>query len=802
MPRHRYHHREEAEPITGVDKFDTQDRRTSKRLKQLGIDRPEREPWRPTFRFLFWPALVSIPLFFLLANPLTLGPQAVLLAVPAVLLFLRQLDAFGRWQFERVAGFFPSEERERQEVHWKGRLLPETAERPPFEPISGSEDTNQIAAAAAQNIALYRERRRRYTVWLSALLIVAPPLLPVVVYVLGRMLNHRLGQPFKQKSARLRAFGRLFADYKLRGPGFKFYISAGFVIAVASASFLWNPVMAALGPLPWLGAAIAVPMVFVPTIGNYMVLLDALATFHTAEAREKERAALGVREVPEELQGSRFRSVLERMAENENPDVQNSIYVGQHYHGNYPVMLPMEAFGAHAHILGASESGKTSLALIPIAMQLIDKRRGPVIIVDGKGDNYLFHTIRLAAEGAGARFKWFTTKAGVSTYAFNPVPELYDLPMGVSELSGIMLEALGLEHGAGYGRSFFSGQMARGLRDALEQRPFHSLKDLYETVNANHDVREIDALKATLQHLSLLPQLNVSNEEGTSPEDLHRFEHRINLLESLQNRDVLYFHLPRLQGSATARQVSSLLLQTLLATYAAHEADGDLPPGHIIIDEFQMVLSENTPDFLEQARGFGLGLILCHQSTDQLRPNNQIDMRNAVEENTRVKIILAARATDARDRATARSGQTLYRAQSVNFGTRRPPMHRGISAHPLIYWLETRTYSESLHTGKRFDENDIIEISNHPQAAFIECNPGGPLLDWGGFPNPVLMEHAVTKDQHSAIKAMGWPASTPETLMAPTTKDLIGQSEARLSLRDQMKEQQAAEPLPEIPERT
>lgn len=64
------------------------------------------------------------------------------------------------------------------------------------------------------------------------------------------------------------------------------------------------------------------------------------------------------------------------------------------------------------------------------------------------------------------------------------------------------------------------------------------------------------------------------------------------------------------------------------------------------------------------------------------------------------------------------------------------------------------------------------------------------------------MEHAVTKDQHSAIKAMGWPASTPETLMAPTTKDLIGQSEARLSLRDQMKEQQAAEPLPEIPERT
>ena len=67
------------------------------------------------------------------------------------------------------------------------------------------------------------------------------------------------------------------------------------------------------------------------------------------------------------------------------------------------------------HILGATGSGKTAIGLSTLVPQLIRRGDGAVIVLDCKGDQAFFNTVRIEAERAGSTFKWFTNRLYRST---------------------------------------------------------------------------------------------------------------------------------------------------------------------------------------------------------------------------------------------------------------------------------------------------------------------------------------------------------------------------------------------------
>ena len=181
---------------------------------------------------------------------------------------------------------------------------------------------------------------------------------------------------------------------------------------------------------------------------------------------------------------------------------------------DYPVLLHKPLFDEHCYIVGQTGSGKTSLGIMPLLIQLIrgsspppkltvleeqgedaessNETEGddaaadngnaqatprvredasPVVIIDLKGDPALFHTIRAEAEARGQEFRFFTPERGLATHVFNPFSNFSAQNRSLLQVCQLLLDALGLNHGEGYGRSYFTRQNREALFDALNSDP-------------------------------------------------------------------------------------------------------------------------------------------------------------------------------------------------------------------------------------------------------------------------------------------------------------------------------------------
>src|SRR5271170_7677759 len=119
----------------------------------------------------------------------------------------------------------------------------------------------------------------------------------------------------------------------------------------------------------------------------------------------------------------------------------------------------------HCYIVGPSGAGKTSLGIIPILTQRIrgsltedDQRSAPspVVILDLKGDPALFHSVKIEAERRGQDFMFFTTEKNAPTYRFNPFQGFDRGSRTVAQFCQLLMDALSLNHGKGYGRSYYT----------------------------------------------------------------------------------------------------------------------------------------------------------------------------------------------------------------------------------------------------------------------------------------------------------------------------------------------------------
>ncbi len=483
--------------------------------------------------------------------------------------------------------------------------------------------------------------------------------------------------------------------------------------------------------------------------------------------------------------------VVEKFRASTNPRHNRQLLVGFHATAGYPVFLPIQTLREHGHILGSTGSGKTARSMLPLALQLVGIRdhpkniedgipaRGPVVIIDLKGEDYLFHAVR---EAAGERFKYFSGIATQSTHAFNPLLSLARSGLGEPiQRCAALISALNLEHGTGYGTGHFSAVTRHYLSEIVRGCPHaQSLREIELSRLSRPLTREEREHRAqnaelidNLQRLAAPEELNVTSTSH-SPE---LFEQRIDMNDALENDQVLYFKLSGRIDEVYARFIASIALECLYAAaYQRHEVEKrPLKPIWLFIDEFQMVAGRNFQTFMQQARSVGLSLVLANQSMADLKSRVH-DLSSAVEENTAYRQIYTARTPDSHHYLATLSGETLEFA--------------GGAEHPSVR--------------ARLRPNELRALSSREDFSLVSMQGNRDYSPFSGHLFPVRVPYCITKDQFEKYRRCSWPEPTAATLFPHANYDAFATTPSdspnpRTSSRMSMFDEEEAPILPTPP---
>jgi hypothetical protein len=461
------------------------------------------------------------------------------------------------------------------------------------------------------------------------------------------------------------------------------------------------------------------------------------------------------------------------------------LFLGVEPNAQFPVLLDKEILKEHCYIVGDTGSGKTAVGITPLLLQLVRGHRSkddtttpppPMVVLDLKGDYALFHTLREESakrrkhmgitdpDDARHAFRFFTPEKGRASYFFNPFQSLDTEARSEIQLCHLILDSLGLNHGEGYGRSYYSRKSRMMLLDALTKGPRpRSIEELYKRLkqftgehddldrltgdfNYKHDTFELLATIHTLSKYEMLATTaNLDNPELS-----------IHMPEVIQEGQIAYFWLPAALESISVREIAKLAIFSLLTAAIDRQREKgtgkDEPKQvYLVIDEFQRIAGENFKVILEQARSFGISAILANQTQSDLNTHD-IDLRPTVRGNTRTKMFFSVTDPEEERVLSEASGQELAMLES-GFG--------GFSDHAAA--AAPAQWSQSLKP--RLTRNDIMRVSDHPLEYILKVSRGSGFTQFGGMPIPVRTTYPLTKDLFEERKRLPWPPSMKATVV-------------------------------------
>jgi hypothetical protein len=452
---------------------------------------------------------------------------------------------------------------------------------------------------------------------------------------------------------------------------------------------------------------------------------------------------------------------VERIQNSSHPIERRQLFAGWHATEEYPIYLPLKSFREHAHLMGATGSGKTSRGVGPFIVQLLRHTDpvSPLVVIDMKGELPMFQTVKLEAERAGRTFKYFTNAPNHSTHIFNPFYELQQSPITLNQVCELILAALNLEHGAGYGRSYYSVVARNWLTNTLYRRPqLASFAELFDLANdpiwfrTADERRDAFELIANIEILAKHGALNLVPTAGTSHPSSNQalIEHAIHMPTVVEKNEVVYFYLSAGQEMATTRILAGLALYCL---YTVCIGRSDSKPTYLFVDEFQRVASRNFEVILQQSRSKGLSLILANQSINNLKTDD-IDLTDTVAENTNYWLFFTARGLTTRKYIGELSGETIYQTINEQF---RPGFFSDTKEH----------YTTTEQMGPRLQANDIIRISANEELAFCVQPTERDFSRFGGHLFVARCPHYISEDVFDVRSALPWPVDLPGTITLP-----------------------------------
>jgi hypothetical protein len=439
---------------------------------------------------------------------------------------------------------------------------------------------------------------------------------------------------------------------------------------------------------------------------------------------------------------------------------------------DYPVLLDLDVLREHAHILGDSGSGKTALGLAPLVAQLIRRGDCSVVILDLKGDPPLFQSTLIEAanargpDGSPLPCKWFTNEAHQATYLFNPLTQSHTQGLTPHQRAEVLLQSLGLDHGEGYGASYFS----RVNRDILSQtftqfpeiRTFTQIHDYLPQLHLSKKQQEDGGeLLAVINSLAAFDALNVTPDDGLPPAVL---EHALDLPDVFERPQVLSFYLPATLEQASVREIGKLALYTLLTAAVVRRRKGGRPvQTFVFIDEFQRIVSSNLEIVLEQARSMGIGVILSNQTISDLK-NVSTDLIPKVQANTRFKQYFSASDLQQQDMLMKASGDPLFHRDSWIYEAKAAEEELLADEADPHAFVEL----ENPH-GPRLSRNRVVAASDHPQQSIVHITRSRGYTQFSGLPFVMLSEFHIPRSEYERRGALPWPATAdyPGTIVTP-----------------------------------
>ncbi len=476
---------------------------------------------------------------------------------------------------------------------------------------------------------------------------------------------------------------------------------------------------------------------------------------------------------------SEWDAAVERLRRSRDKLETEHVWLGVAVETDSPVLMHRQLATEHVHLMGSTGSNKTSIGVTQLLQQLIGPESS-VLVLDLKGDMALFEAARLAASDAKdrlgnprpIRFRWFTTETERSTYVFNPFCQSYMRDMARLERTEILSKALGLEHGEGYGRGHFSRQNRNALLKLLSACPevdsFRKLheegrrqKKLYTSWEREH----ASDFFSVIHTFANIDALNVSQRDRVDGSVL---DSAIDMSELIRQPNILFFRLPATSQSAANREVGKLAIHCLLT--AARQAGAVRRQLFIVIDEFQQLVSADLAIILQQARSYGIGVIMAHQTQSDLQLPDA-NMMEVVEENSHFKQIFSVNDLDHRQALEKLSGEALYHLAGweqdydlYRQGVISPDA--GISPDDVLDSLSVRMIPQ---IGPRLSANDLIAMSARQNVCMVQFKRNVGYGQYDGFPFLVRTDYHITREEYQRRIATPWPApeSACGTIVAP-----------------------------------
>lgn len=320
-----------------------------------------------------------------------------------------------------------------------------------------------------------------------------------------------------------------------------------------------------------------------------------------------------------------------------------------------PFLLHEKILSEHCYIVGPSGAGKSSLGIMPILIQLMRGTKTerdelsdpyPVVVLDLKGDSALFHTVKIEAERRKQRFQFFTTERDSPTYRFNPFRGFDRGSRSVAQLCQLILDALNLNHGKGYGRSYYTERSRNVLSRTLKRnRNIQSFDELHAELRETVARADIRTKGDAFELLSVIEMLTEYRQLITDPDEtIANTDGVIFMPNVLREREVAYFWLPAALESISVGEIAKLVLFNLRVAAQDWKRAHPTKPRNVIlvIDELQRVAGENLQGILQDARSFGIHAILANQSLTDLKSQTGFDLGPTIMTNTRVKFFFTS----------------------------------------------------------------------------------------------------------------------------------------------------------------
>ncbi len=314
------------------------------------------------------------------------------------------------------------------------------------------------------------------------------------------------------------------------------------------------------------------------------------------------------------------------------------------------ILIEEAMLNHHLHVLGPTGSGKTSLVILPLSRQAIEKGRG-CCFIDFKGDEVFKRYVQLKAKEKGKKFCYFSIDPNEQSVGYNPLSS-GDIHSKVDRI----MSALELIYQGPAG--FYSNVQAMAfvelLKEIIQDKKEINFSSVKKALENPHFLRRIDVstqeVKGLLAAISWIGGLEVITRD------------ELNLAKIIKNGDIVFFALKSQINTRLAEAIGRMLVIDL-KSQAVSRKESD-PFYFIFIDEFQNLASPHFVDVISKVRSANFCLVLSNQSRGNLSSVSSA-FENAIFTNTATKVIFMQEDPFDSKFWSDKTGQSTYQDKTV-----------------------------------------------------------------------------------------------------------------------------------------